>query len=87
MEDMEISEQIASAINLVLIEDGMLAAELSDETLLGDIGLDSLGFAIVIARLERVLGFDPFTEGAVKSYPLTFGDFVRIYSHFAGLQK
>jgi acyl carrier protein len=42
-----------------------------------DLGLDSLSLALVVARLEDSLGFDPFDT--VESFPVTFGDFVRLY--------
>ena len=43
-----------------------------------DSGLDSLGFAILVARLEEELGFDPFVEMKEAVYPTTFADFVKI---------
>ena len=36
-------------------------AKLIDETILLDTGLDSLGFAVLVAQLDEELGFDPFT--------------------------
>lgn len=42
-------------------------------------GLDSLGFAILVIRLEEKLGFDPFLEIDEAIYPKTFGDFVSMY--------
>jgi acyl carrier protein len=44
-----------------------------------DSGLDSLGFAILVARLEEELGFDPFVEMEEAIYPTTFAEFVKIY--------
>jgi len=41
--------------------------------------LDSLGFAILVARLEEQLGLDPFTDSDDVSYPVTLGDFIRFY--------
>ena len=60
----------------------LLVPELSDEVLLLESGLDSLGFAILIATLEEKLGFDPFTMMEEPIYPKTFGEFVRIYEQF-----
>jgi hypothetical protein len=51
---------------------------LSDHLPLLDSGLDSLCFAIVVARLEDRLGLDPFASDDI-SFPVTFGDFVRLY--------
>lgn len=79
--DLEIA--LIEVINTVLVEDGLRKVDITSETQLGDIGLDSLGFAIVIARLEKVVGYDPFTEGKVSQYPSTFGQFLKIYQEFS----
>lgn len=42
-------------------------------------GLDSLGFAILVVRLEEELGYDPFVLAKTPYYPRTFGDFVAFY--------
>ncbi|KFZ31358.1 hypothetical protein IDSA_01120 [Pseudidiomarina salinarum] len=57
----------------------LLVDELKDDTVLLDSGLDSLGFAILVARLEEELEFDPFVEMEDAVYPVTFGDFIAIY--------
>ena len=46
-------------------------------------GLDSLSFAIVVARLEDELGIDPFSADEDLEIPITFGDFIRIYDDYA----
>lgn len=63
--------------------DSELKVELKDDTVLLDSGLDSLGFAILVARLEEELGFDPFVEMEEAVYPTTFGEFVAIYENRA----
>ncbi len=55
-------------------------AVLQDDDVLLDSGLDSLGFTVLITRLEDALGYDPFTEMEDAVYPLTLGDFVEVYS-------
>jgi hypothetical protein len=58
---------------------------LEADTLLLDTGLDSLGFAIVVARLDEVLGFDPFSIADDAYYPRNFGEFVAFYQkHMPG---
>jgi aryl carrier-like protein len=52
---------------------------LTDETVLLESGLDSLGFAILVARLEEDLGWDPFTLSDEPFYPTRFGEFVAFY--------
>jgi hypothetical protein len=56
---------------------------LKDDLLLSESGLDSLWFAIVVARLEDVLGFDPFADVDGSSFPVTLGDFIAIYENAA----
>ena len=56
---------------------------LTDDLVLLDSGLDSLAIAILVARLEETLGFDPFTESDDMAYPVTLGDFIRFYEHAA----
>lgn len=58
-------------------------APLNDNLVLVDSGLDSLCFAILVARLEDQLGVDPFTVSDDVRFPVTFGDFVRLYDNAA----
>jgi len=51
---------------------------LSDNLKLLESGLDSLSFAIIVARLEDEVGFDPFNSEKVE-FPVTFADFVHLY--------
>jgi acyl carrier protein len=62
-------------------ESELQCSELKDDAVLLDSGLDSLGFAILVARLEEELEFDPFVEMEEAVYPITFGDFVAIYEN------
>jgi acyl carrier protein len=52
---------------------------LTDDVKLTDSGLDSLSFAVIVAQLEDELGFDPFNDAVEVTFPVTFGDFVRLY--------
>jgi acyl carrier protein len=54
---------------------------LTDDLKLTDSGLDSLSFAVIVAQLEDELGFDPFNDTAEVKFPVTFGDFVRLYEN------
>jgi len=56
--------------------------ELTDDAVLLQTGMDSLGFAILVARLEQELGYDPFVLMDTPFYPKTFGEFVEIYSRY-----
>ena len=60
-----------------------LAADLNDGTLLLECGLDSLGFAILVSRLEEELHYDPFSMMDEPFYPRTLAEFVGIYEKYA----
>jgi hypothetical protein len=72
-----------SQIEQVAEEQQVKLPPLSDELVLLDSGLDSLGFAILVARLEDTLGFDPFTASDDVYFPVTLGDFIRVYENAA----
>jgi acyl carrier protein len=78
---MSIRSQVVEQFEAVAREQRRALAPLADETKLLDVGLDSLSFALIVARLEDSLGYDPFE--AVESFPVTFGDFVRLYDQGA----
>jgi acyl carrier protein len=59
------------------------APTFTDDLVLLQSGLDSLGFAILVTQLEQELGYDPFTLMEEAVYPSTFGEFVAIYERFA----
>ncbi|MCH8502247.1 MAG: acyl carrier protein [Aliidiomarina sp.] len=48
-------------------------------TVLTESGLDSLGFAILIARLEQKTGYDPFSRLPADQIPHTFSELVAVY--------
>jgi len=58
-------------------------APLTDDLNLLESGLDSLCFAILVARLEDELGWDPFSASDDIRYPVTLGDFVSVYENAA----
>jgi acyl carrier protein len=62
-------------------EHGKILAPLKDDLVLADSGLDSLGVAVLVARLEDTLGVDPFTASDEAVFPLTLGDFVKVYEN------
>ena len=74
-----IMEQMAQ----IAREHGKTLAPLSDDLVLLDSGLDSLGFAVLVARLEDTLGIDPFTTAEDAMFPVTLGDFVKVYENAA----
>jgi aryl carrier-like protein len=74
---MSISSTIRATFEQVAHEQKRALSPLSDDLELLQSGLDSLSFALIVARLEDSLGLDPFD--AVEKFPVTFGDFVRLY--------
>ncbi|WP_409334578.1 acyl carrier protein [Bradyrhizobium jicamae] len=65
-------QQIARELNITL-------PPLNDDLPLQNTGLDSLGFALLVARLEDELGRDPFTNSDEFMFPYTIGDLVSAY--------
>ena len=80
---MSIREAIVTQFQLVAAEQKKNLAPLVDELVLVDSGLDSLSFAIIVTRLEDELGNDPFSASQEVYFPVTFGDFVRLYENGA----
>jgi acyl carrier protein len=72
---------IMSEMQKVAAEQAKTLAPLSDDLVLLDSGLDSLCFAVLVARLEDKLGLDPFTASDDVAFPVTLGDFVKVYEH------
>jgi hypothetical protein len=62
-------------------EQGKPLRPLVDDLPLLESGLDSLGFAIIVARLEDSLGLDPFSTAEDARFPVTVGDFIRFYEN------
>jgi acyl carrier protein len=57
---------------------------LTDDTSLLETGLDSLGLAILVTRLEDTLGVDPFTDSDITVPPVTLGEFIQLYELAGG---
>ena len=80
---MLVRSTIQSLFEQVAAEQERKLATLSEDTRLLDCGLDSLSFAIIVARLEDHLGVDPFSSAETTDFPVTYGDFVRLYEGIA----
>ena len=74
---------IESEIQKVASEQNVALAPLSDDLNLLESGLDSLCFALLVVKLEDSLGYDPFTASDDANFPVTLGDFVRLYEDAA----
>lgn len=80
---MSVRSTIVSQFEEVAKEQKKKLAVLSDDMVLLDSDLDSLCFAIIVARLEDILGYDPFSASEAVDFPVTFGDFVKFYEDAA----
>ena len=76
---MSVRSRIFSAMQQIAEEQQITLPPLQDDLSLHETGLDSLAFAILVARLEDDLGIDPFSLAEEASFPVTVGDFVRAY--------
>lgn len=74
-------DTIIKIFTSMLKENGVNVTEhfFEKDFVLLDSGLDSLGFAILVARLEEELQYDPFIEMETPVYPKTFFEFLNIY--------
>lgn len=82
---MSIRLTVLSVMEEVAAEQQKKLAPLVDETVLANSGLDSLCFAIIVARLEDSLGIDPFTASEEVYFPVTVADFVALYENVAAV--
>ena len=78
---MSVKLTIMQQMEQVAQQHGRILAPLNDDLVLANCGLDSLGFAVLVARLEDTLGIDPFTAAEDPFFPVTLGDFVKVYEH------
>ena len=78
---MNVRSKILDQFKQVAQEQDMRLAPLADELPLLDLGLDSLCFAIIVSRLETVLGVDPFSANEDAPFPVNLGEFIRFYEN------
>jgi len=78
---MSARSEILDQFKQVAHEQEKQLAPLSDELPLLDSGLDSLCFAIIVSRLESVLGVDPFSANEDAGFPVNLGEFIRFYEN------
>jgi acyl carrier protein len=78
---MTIKSEITTVFESVAREQKKTLPPLSDAMPLERTGLDSLCFAIIVARLEDKLGVDPFSADEDVAFPVTVGEFVALYEN------
>lgn len=80
---MSVRSEVVTQFENVAEEQNRELAQLADELPLLESGLDSLCFAVIVARLEDTFGVDPFSAADDTPFPVTFGDFVKSYENAA----
>ena len=78
---MSVRTTILDEIRRIAAEQNKTLGSLDDDAPLTATGLDSLGFAVLVARLEEQLEVDPFGLSDEVELPVTVGDFIRFYEH------
>ena len=78
---MDVRETILDEMRRIAREQKKTLGPLDDDTSLLGSGLDSLCFAILVARLEETLGIDPFSSSEDVALPVTVGDLIEFYEH------
>ena len=76
---MSVRAKIIAAMQQVAREQQVTLPPLDDALSLHETGFDSLGFAILVARLEDALGADPFTSAGDGRLPSTVGELIAFY--------
>jgi acyl carrier protein len=76
---MSLRETILDEIRGVAANQNKTLAPLADDLSLSDSGLDSLCFAILVARLEDITDRDPLGSADGVRFPRTIGEFVALY--------
>jgi hypothetical protein len=80
---MDLRGKILEQLSELFEEEELEMPEITNETELLETGLDSLGFAVLVTRLEEELGYDPFSLMDEPVYPTTFAEFVELYEKFS----
>ncbi|MBL4618147.1 MAG: hypothetical protein JKY46_10655 [Robiginitomaculum sp.] len=68
-----------SLLQVAEMHEMKIISPLTENTILLETGLDSLGFATLVASLEFSLGFDPYVSSEEAFYPQTFAEFIDFY--------
>ena len=76
---MSMRSRILEEIRTVAADQDRPLKPLTDDLPLFESGLDSLCFAILVARLEDATGRDPFGDAESSRLPRTIGDLVAFY--------
>ncbi len=78
-----IKDTIRATFSIVFSEqvEDIPMPEITNDLVLLESGLDSMGFAVLVVELEEILGFDPFSISEEPFYPSTFGELISFYEN------
>lgn len=80
----DIHTAVVGEIARLLTEDDKPVPAIGPDDGLIDLGLDSLSFAVVITRLEEILGHEPLDLIESGEYPRTVRELVAVYTRGSG---
>ena len=80
---MSIRLTILSEIEKIAAAQNRHLGPLTDDLPLAKSGFDSLCFAVLVAQLDDDLGLDPFSSADTIEFPVTIGDFIKLYEDAA----
>lgn len=72
---------IIAKIQDVARQQSVSLAPLTNQLPLMESGLDSLCIAVIVAGLDDELGLDPFSGAEDVEFPVTIGDFIKLYEN------
>jgi acyl carrier protein len=78
-DNISVRSAVIAQFTQVAMEQNKIIDNLTDGLILLDCGLDSLCFAVIVARLEDELGYDPFGAAEALRFPTTVGEFIELY--------
>ncbi len=78
---MTLHAEIIAKIVQVAEQQKKTLVPLTDDVPLMESGLDSLCIAVLVATLDDTLGLDPFAGDDEIAFPVTVGDFIRLYEN------
>ncbi len=77
----DLSRAVIEEITATLEESGRPVPHMAPSTSFtdGSLPLDSLDFAVVVVRLEKRLGCDPFNSSTLERFPSNIGELAEVY--------
>ncbi len=78
-----IRSTILAQIEEIAAQQKKTLAPLTDNLRLLESGLDSLCIAVLVASLDDRLDLDPFGSDGLNNFPVTLGEFIKLYENAA----